>query len=170
VSCREARSNASRRRFRHLFTKPLPLGNQKLSTRIPVATQYANSGGLTGGIRSRLADADDPARDGNEEELELSCHGVENLSRVPAAQSSKPSRLSFLVVQGDPERTPPLLGGLLGLQGGDLGFEGLDLFLLSFDDLEKFVVLLVNLVVQTLNRCQGHAIAVRHGDRLVIRS
>jgi hypothetical protein len=40
----------------------------------------------------------DPARDGNEEKLELSCQAVENLSRVPAAQSSRLSRRSFLVV------------------------------------------------------------------------
>ena len=40
-----------------------------------------------------------PAGDGNKEELELSCHGVENLSKVAAAQSSKEPRLSFLVVQ-----------------------------------------------------------------------
>src|SRR6266404_5032806 len=37
--------------------------------------------------------------DGNKEELELSCHGVENLSKVAAAQSSKEPRLSFLAVQ-----------------------------------------------------------------------
>jgi len=40
-----------------------------------------------------------PAGDGNKEELELSCHGVKNLSKVAAAQSSKGPRLSFLVVQ-----------------------------------------------------------------------
>ena len=40
-----------------------------------------------------------PAGDGNKEELELSCHGVKNLSKVAAAQSSKEPRLSFLVVQ-----------------------------------------------------------------------
>jgi hypothetical protein len=43
-----------------------------------------------------------PAGDGNKEELELSCHGVRNLSKVAAAQSSKEPRLprlSFLVVQ-----------------------------------------------------------------------
>ena len=39
-----------------------------------------------------------PAGDGNKEELELSCHGVENLSKVAAAQSSKEPRLSFLVI------------------------------------------------------------------------
>jgi hypothetical protein len=41
-----------------------------------------------------------PAGDGNKEELELSCHGVKNLSKVAAAQSSKGPRLNFLVVQG----------------------------------------------------------------------
>ena len=44
-----------------------------------------------------------PAGHGNKEELELSCHGVKNLSKVAAAQSSKEPRLprlSFLVVQG----------------------------------------------------------------------
>ncbi len=41
-----------------------------------------------------------PAGDGNQEELELSCHGVKNLSKVAAAQSSKQPRLSFLAVQG----------------------------------------------------------------------
>ncbi len=40
-----------------------------------------------------------PAGDGNKQELELSCHGVKNLSKVAAAQSSKGPRLSFLVVQ-----------------------------------------------------------------------
>ena len=39
-----------------------------------------------------------PAGDGNEEELELSCHGVKNLSKIAAAQSSKEPRLSFLAV------------------------------------------------------------------------
>ena len=40
-----------------------------------------------------------PAGDGDEEELELSWHEVENHSKVPAAQSPKWPRLSFLVVQ-----------------------------------------------------------------------
>jgi hypothetical protein len=40
-----------------------------------------------------------PAGDGNKEELELSCHGVKNLSNVAVAQSSKGLRLSSLVVQ-----------------------------------------------------------------------
>ena len=40
-----------------------------------------------------------PAGDSDEEELELSRHKVENLSKVPTAQSSILSRLSFLVVQ-----------------------------------------------------------------------
>jgi hypothetical protein len=40
-----------------------------------------------------------PAGDGNKEELELSCHGVKNLSKVATAQSSKEPRLIFLVVQ-----------------------------------------------------------------------
>jgi hypothetical protein len=45
-----------------------------------------------------------PAGDGNKEELELSCHGVKNLSNVAAAQSSKGLRLSSLAVQPG---TPP---------------------------------------------------------------
>ena len=41
-----------------------------------------------------------PAGDSDEEELELSRHKVENLSKVPVAQSSIWSRLSFLAVHG----------------------------------------------------------------------
>jgi hypothetical protein len=48
-----------------------------------------------------------PAGDGNKEELELSCHGVKNLSNVAAAQSSKGPRLSFLVVQSSAAATAP---------------------------------------------------------------
>jgi hypothetical protein len=39
-----------------------------------------------------------PAGDGDEEELEWSCHGMENLPKVPAAQSPKWPRPSFFVV------------------------------------------------------------------------
>ncbi len=41
-----------------------------------------------------------PAGEGNKEELELSCHGVKNLSKAAAAQSFKGPRLVFLVIQG----------------------------------------------------------------------
>jgi hypothetical protein len=42
----------------------------------------------------------DPSRDGNEEELQLSCHGIENLSRVPAAQSPQAVSAEFFGTTG----------------------------------------------------------------------
>jgi hypothetical protein len=45
-----------------------------------------------------------PAGDGDQEELELSRHKVENLSKIPAAQSSRWSRLSFLAVHASSQR------------------------------------------------------------------
>ena len=43
-----------------------------------------------------------PAGHGNEEELELSCHGVSKHSKVLAAQSFRRLRLIFLAVQAPP--------------------------------------------------------------------
>jgi hypothetical protein len=48
--------------------------------------------------------------DGNKEELELSFHGVKNLSKVAAAQSSKGLQLSFLIGQGAFLMHPDLVG------------------------------------------------------------